>query len=76
MTEIQQRTQCDGPWRPTAERLSFILSTLPKHIEIRAVSINGQGGAVVIETYHEGLELVHEFDLPRMEDASKPPLPS
>jgi len=74
MTEIQQRTQCDGPWRPTAELLSVILSTLPKHIEIRAVSINGQGGAVVIEANHEGLDLVHEFDLPAMEATSKPPL--
>lgn len=75
MTDIQQLTQCDGPWRPTAERLSFILSTLPKHLEIRAISIRGQGGEVVIETYHEGLDMVHSFDLARMENASQPPLP-
>lgn len=76
MTDLQQLNQCDGPWRPTAERLSFILSTLPRHIEIRAISIKGQGGAVIIETYHEGLDMVHEFDLQRMENASHPPLSS
>lgn len=73
MTEIQQRTQCDGPWRPSAERLAFLLSTLPKHLEIRAVSIKGQGGLVVIEAVHEGMEMIHQFDLPRMEDVSKQP---
>jgi hypothetical protein len=73
MTAIQQTTQCDGPWRPTAERLAFILSTLPKHNEIRAISIKGQGGLVVIESYHEGLDMVSEFDLPRMESASRNP---
>jgi hypothetical protein len=67
MTEIQQRTQCDGPWRPSAERLSFILSTLPRHLGIRAVSIKGQGGLVVVEATHEGMDFIHEFDLPRME---------
>jgi hypothetical protein len=72
MTPIQQSTQCDGPWRPTAERMSFILSTLPRHLEVRAISIKGQGGKVVVETYHEGLDLIHEFDLERMERSSRP----
>lgn len=75
MTEIQQRTQCDGPWRPTARRLAWILSTLPAHLEIRAVSIKGQGGMVVVETYHEGLDFVHEFDLAELENVGQPPLP-
>jgi len=33
----------------------------------RAVSIKGQGGEVVVETIHEGLDLVHRFDLPELE---------
>jgi len=66
MTDTQQRTQCDGPWRPSAKRLAFILSTLPKHNEIRAISINKQTKMLVIESYHERLDMVSEFDLPQM----------
>lgn len=60
MTEIQQRTQCDGPRRPTAKRLALVLSRLPDHHEIRAVSVNGQSGEIVIESTHEDLEHITE----------------
>lgn len=64
MTEIQQRTQCDGPGTPTAAVLAEMLHTLPAHVHIRAISIKGQGGAVVVEYFHEGLDMVKEFTTP------------
>lgn len=58
MTEHQQLQQCDGPLRPTVKKLVELLRRLPSHAEIRAVTVNGQTGKVLIETYYEGLEQV------------------
>jgi len=62
MTKIQERTQCDGPSVPTARQLMVMLSTLPWHVEIRAISVRGQGGGVAIEYMHEGQDLVTEWE--------------
>lgn len=63
MTEIQQRTQCDGPGTPSAAALAEMLLTLPAHVRIRAISVKGQGGFVVVEYSHEGLDMVKEFEV-------------
>lgn len=54
-TEIQNYNQTEGPHRPTAEWLRNMMQLIPNHHEIRAISINGQTGRIVVETYHEGL---------------------
>lgn len=56
MTPTQKIMQCDGPARPTAAALAALLHQIPSHFEIRAVSIKGQGGAVVVEVTHEGMD--------------------
>jgi hypothetical protein len=61
MTKIQEITQCDGPHGPKVEKLQKILSYLPSHVEVRAISINGQAGEINIEVHHEGLDLVYKF---------------
>lgn len=64
MTDIQQHQQCDGPHRPTSLTLRLMLGKIPAHIEIQAISVNGQSGFVTIETYHEGLMQAQEFNTP------------
>jgi hypothetical protein len=61
MTPQQQSQQSDGPNRPTVRQLQLMLARIPAHVEIRAVSINGQASVTVVESYHEGLEQVHVF---------------
>lgn len=63
-TEIQDRTQTEGPHRPEARILTAMLDSLPAHIEIRAIAINGQTGDIVVETYHEGLKQEYRFNNP------------
>jgi hypothetical protein len=53
-TDIQRYAQAEGPHRPTPGVLAVMLDTLPRSIEVRAISINGQTGEIIIETYHEG----------------------
>ena len=60
-TETQEVQQCHGPCRPKAGVLASMLDTIPSHMGVSAVSINGQTGKIVIETYYEGLEQQHEF---------------
>lgn len=56
-TEVQNRKQTEGPHRPTAQDLALrLLRQLPSHLEVRAISICGQTGEIIVETYHEGLE--------------------
>lgn len=68
MTDIQQYTQCDGPHRPTVRQLQFILAKIPAHCEIRAISIKGQGGEVVVEVYHDLMDQVYRFNTPEFYD--------
>ncbi len=65
MTKIQEYTQADGPHRPRAEILATMLDSVPSHLEVRAISINGQTGDVVIELYHDGMDIHHEFNTPK-----------
>lgn len=62
MTDIQQHQQCDGPHRPTVRQFQFILTKIPHHLEIRAISINGQGNQITVEVYHEGITQEHKFE--------------
>lgn len=64
MTKIQEISQCDGPWCPTIGQLSDILSTLPKRVEIRAISVNGQSGKIVVESCYEGFDMTYVFNHP------------
>lgn len=68
-TVIQNYQQAEGPWRPKASVLAAMLDSIPNHIEIRAISVNGQTGIISIETYHEGLDQVIEFDQKRHQEA-------
>lgn len=61
-SNIQNRWQCYGPHRPTPEQLIELLKFLPKHVEIHAVAIRGQGGGIVFEAYYEGAEIVYAFE--------------
>ena len=60
-TKQQQQQQTEGPHRPFPHALSLLLESIPSHHEIRAISINAQAGVVVIEAYHEELDVVHVF---------------
>ncbi len=62
MTKTQELNQCHGPHRPSPRYLAVLLDSIPKHHEIIAVSINGQANRIIIETWHEGFEQVHEFE--------------
>lgn len=68
MTKLQEINQCDGPHRPTVRQLQFILAKIPSHVEVRAISINGQARVTIVETYHEGLDQVHTFNTPEFYD--------
>ena len=61
-TAIQDLQQTEGPHRPTVEKLIEYLKTIPKHIEVRAVAINGQTGWIVIEATHEQFEHCYDFN--------------
>ena len=57
MTKVQQAFQCDGPRIPTSEQIGLaILRLIPSHLEVRAITIRGQPGGIIIETTHDGLE--------------------
>lgn len=60
-TKNQELYQAPGPHRPKAGVLASMLDAIPRHLQVEAISINGQTGKIVIETYHEGLEQQHEF---------------
>lgn len=62
MTKTQESQQCHGPHRPTKDKILQCLNKMPHHLEVSAISINGQTGTVIIEFYHEGLEDKYEFD--------------
>lgn len=62
-SDLQNAYQADGPSRPRRRILSKMLESIPGHVEIVAISINGQTGRVYVETYHEGLENTVEFDV-------------
>ena len=63
MTDLQQIHQCDGPCLQTAEKIALmLLRSIPGHLEIRAISIRGQGGGIFVECYRDGADLVYEFD--------------
>lgn len=53
MTKIQEYSQAEGPFRPVPGVLTRILKRIPSHVEIRAISINGQTGDITVETYHD-----------------------
>lgn len=63
MTEHQQCQQCEGPARPAVADLARMLTRIPSHHAIVAVSVNGQAGVVVIETRHEELNKTDVFIL-------------
>jgi hypothetical protein len=54
--------QADGPHRPRSEILAAMLDCVPRHCEVRSVSINGQTGVVTVEVYHEELLIDHTFN--------------
>jgi hypothetical protein len=62
VTTIQEAQQAEGPHRPTVRQLQHILADIPGHLEVRAISINGQACVTIVETYHEGLMQSHEFN--------------
>lgn len=61
-SSIQNRWQAYGPHRPTVEQFQKLLGFLPKHLEIQAIAIKGQGGGVVIEVYHDNQDMVYAFE--------------
>lgn len=60
---IHEFMQADGPHRPVPKVLAAMIDSLPRHMEIRAVAINGQTGDIVVELLHEGMEVRYEFNL-------------
>lgn len=57
MTSTQEIEQAEGPHRPTAEKLGLMLLRLiPSHFEVRAISINGQTGTILVDVRHEDME--------------------
>lgn len=68
MTTVQEIHQTDGPHRPTVRQLQLMLGKIPGHVEIRAISINGQIGQTLIETTHDGMERLERFRNPEYYD--------
>lgn len=62
-SKLQNEQQALGPFRPSAAALAAMIDSIPRHLEVEAVAINGQTGLVLVETYHEGLIELHRFPL-------------
>jgi hypothetical protein len=60
-SDIQNRWQADGPCRPDVSQFLELLAYIPAHFEISAIAIRGQGGGVVVETFHDGQKFVYAF---------------
>lgn len=55
MSSTQSHNQAAGPQRPRRRILSKILEQIPGHIEVEAISINGQTDRVCVEATHEDM---------------------
>jgi hypothetical protein len=64
MSDTQSYNQALGPHRPLPRVLASMLDSIPKHMEIEAISINGQTGTIIVECYHELAKFNFEFQTP------------
>lgn len=53
--------QAEGPHRPTVRQIQIMLGSIPGHVEVRRISINGQANEVLIETRHDDMEQEKRF---------------
>lgn len=71
MSNTQSYNQALGPHRPLPGVLAAMLDAVPKHMEVEAISINGQTGRIIIECYDELQKMHFEFQTPETSDPKK-----
>lgn len=68
MSDIQAYNQALGPHRPLPAILAAMLDSIPKHMEVEAISINGQTGRIIVGCYHELAQFNYEFQTPETKE--------